>query len=117
MQLVDKADDSSDHNDENERRSNKRRVMAEAAMKVEDRGIAECEIAVQARGQPKFKGGKGAKELQKMVRQLWWERREQEVRRKIGRGVGGGEGKQRTLYKRKEVKVVPVVRGVLFADV
>jgi len=64
--------------------------MVGAAMKVEDRGMAECEIVVRARGQPNFKRGEGAKELKKIVRQMWWARREQEVRRRIGGGVGGG---------------------------
>ena len=63
---------------------------------------------MQARGQPNFQGGEGAKKLKKMVRQLWWESREQEVRRRIGRGVSGGKAKQRTLHKRKGLKVVPV---------
>ena len=108
MRLVDEDDDDSDHGGENVHRSSERHVMVGAAMKVEDRGMAECEIAVRARGQPNFQGGEGAKELKKMVRQLQWEGREQEVRRRIGGGVGGGEAKQRTLYKRMEVKVVPV---------
>ena len=103
-----RLDGDSDHGGENEHRSSERHVMVGAAMNAEDGGMAECEIAVRARGQPNFKGGEGAKEFKRTVRQLWWERRKQEVRRRIGGGVGGGEAKQRTLYKRKGVKVVPV---------
>ena len=104
IRLLDEEDYDCDQGGENEHHSSKRHMLVGAAMKVEDGGMAECAIAVRAMGQPSFKGGEGAKELKKMVRQLWWARREQEVRRRIA----GREAKQRMLYMRKGVKVVLV---------
>ena len=51
-------DDDSNQGNENECRSSERHVMVGAAMKVEEGGMVEYEIAVRARGQPSFTGGR-----------------------------------------------------------
>ena len=68
-----------------------------------DKGFLAHALAVEAMGQPIFGGGEGAKELKRQRRRVWRARLEEEVRRRIS-----GVSWERTLYKCKVVKVVPV---------